>query len=396
MELFKQKLAWFSLGIVLIVLVVFGAALMGSVAGSKPKNLPVALVVEDQPAQMPGGGALAVGEDLGGKLASNTELPVAWVRVDSEEEARTGLNNREYYGALVLPADLSRGLLSLAAPEPKPATVTVLVNEGMNTQASTLVRQMLNQAMNRASAELGGQLLKQIGQATGQIPVGTAQALLAPLMVKEEIVHPVGVNNAAGNAPGILAQLMWVGSLATAAILFLASRKPVLAGAKKWATAGAQAAFGAAIAGATSGFVVWMAASWYGMELASAGAVWLFLWLIGAAFFLLQSALLNWIGVPAMALLVLLMFFSMPLLNMAPELLSQGTKDWVYSWTPMRYAAVGLREVMYFGGWNAAERNAAVLWSIAGVFLVLLLASGFKKAKAAKEQSNIAAPVMNP
>ncbi|MFS0723665.1 hypothetical protein [Paenibacillus sp. 1P07SE] len=41
-------------------------------------------------------------------------------------------------------------------------------------------------------------------------------------------------------------------------------------------------------------------------------------------------------------LLVLLMFFSMPLLNMAPEFLSQTTRDWIYSWTPLRFAVGGL------------------------------------------------------
>ncbi|MFD0696211.1 hypothetical protein ACFQZT_19230 [Paenibacillus sp. GCM10027628] len=121
-----------------------------------------------------------------------------------------------------------------------------------------------------------------------------------------------------------------------------------------------------------------MASSWYGMELANAGETWLFLWLAGSAFFLLQSSLLNWIGFPAMPLLVLLMFFSVPLLNMAPEFLTQTTRDWIYSWTPLRFAAGGLREVMYFDGLNTVGSNAFVLWGVAMGFLVLLLASGFK------------------
>ncbi|WP_246873632.1 hypothetical protein [Paenibacillus dendritiformis] len=92
----------------------------------------------------------------------------------------------------------------------------------------------------------------------------------------------------------------------------------------------------------------------------------------------MQSSLLNWIGFPAMPLLVLLMFFSVPLLNMAPEFLTQTTRDWIYSWTPLRFAAGGLREVMHFGGLDAAGSNAFVLWGVAVGFLVLLLASGFK------------------
>lgn len=90
----------------------------------------------------------------------------------------------------------------------------------------------------------------------------------------------------------------------------------------------------------------------------------------------------HWIGFRGIPLLILLMFFSMPLLNMAPEFLSQTTRDWIYSWTPLRFAAGGLREVMYFGGLDAVGSNTFVLWGVAVGFLVLLLASGFKAGRA--------------
>ncbi|MFC4601400.1 YhgE/Pip domain-containing protein [Cohnella hongkongensis] len=382
MALLKQKMTWLSIAIVLVVLTVFGAAMMGAVVGTKPKDVPVALVVLDQAAEQPNGGALAAGEMIKEKLTGNSALPVVWSVVDSEEQARAGLDEREYYGALVLPADLSRGLLSLAAPEPKPAEVTILVNEGLNTQAATVVRQMMDQAMRMAALELSRQMLGRLGQLSEQIPAGTAQAFLTPIVVKEEMVHSPGANHANGNAPGLLTQIMWIGSLVTAMSLFLAGQK---AGGGRWASVALQASIGLGITGIASGFVVWMASSWYGMELANAGETWMLLWLAAAAFFLLQSSLLNWIGLPAMALLVLLMFFSMPLLSMAPEFLSQATRDWIYSWTPLRFASGGLREVMYFGGWSAVGSNATVLWSLAGGFLALLLASGVKKARTAAE-----------
>ena len=88
-------------------------------------------------------------------------------------------------------------------------------------------------------------------------------------------------------------------------------------------------------------------------------------------FFLLQSTLLNWMGIPAMGILVLLMFFSMPLLNMAPEFLPQATQDWLYSWTPLRFGASALRDVMYFDGYAPSSSHSAVMWFIAGGFLVL-------------------------
>ncbi|MDB4866070.1 MAG: hypothetical protein JWR03_403 [Cohnella sp.] len=117
---------------------------------------------------------------------------------------------------------------------------------------------------------------------------------------------------------------------------------------------------------ATAGFLVWMASSWYGMQLADASAVWLFLWLAGSAFFLLQSALFNWLGMAAAAILVLLLFFSMPLLNMAPEFMPQATLDWLYSWTPFRYVASGLRNLLYFGGSDGMSESYRVIWYLFG------------------------------
>lgn len=381
MTIFKQKIVWIGTLVVLIVLVVFGAAMMGSVLGAKPKEVPVALVVLDQPAALPGGESLAVGEMLKEKLTSNAQLPIAWTVVGSEAEARQGMDDRQYYGALIVPADLSAGVASLAGAAPKPATVKVIANEGLNAQASTVVKQGLAQAMRLAGAELSKTMLERIGAQTQQVPVATAAALLSPIVVQEETVHAVGAYNATGNAPGLLTQIMWMGSLVSALILFFAGGAAMKAGSRRPVAVVWQPVAGVLLAGLASAFLVWEATAWYGMELAEATQTWLFLWLAGAAFYMVQSALLNWIGMPAMAILVLLMFFSMPMLNMAPEFLSAASRDLIYAWTPLRFAAVGLREVMYFGGLDAASSNAAVLWSVGGGFLLLLIGSGWKRMK---------------
>lgn len=389
MGIFKQKITWIGTLLVLVVLVVFGAAMMGSVLGTKPKDVPVALVMLDQSVNIPTGGSLAVGEMLKQKLTENDQLPISWTIVSSEEEARAGIDNGDYYGAMILPADLSAGIASLVGPSPKPATVQIIVSEGASSQAATLVKQSLGQVMKMTGAELSKSMLVQMGEKTQQVPVAVAQALLSPINVQDETVHAVGTNNAAGNAPGLLTQIMWMGSLVTALILFMAGGNAMRAGASRLSSISMQPAAGVVIVGIASGFLVWMASSWYGMELAQAWDTWLFLWLVGATFYMLQSALLNWIGMPAMGILVLLMFFSMPLLNMAPEFLSQTTHDWIYSWTPLRFAAAGMRETMYFGGLDAVSSNAYILWYIAGGFLLILLAASLKREKAVIAQPSL-------
>jgi len=379
MGLVKQRQLWIGLVAVFVVLIVFGVAMMGSVLGAKPKDLPVALVVLDQPAALPDGSEFAVGAMVREKLLANAQLPIDWALVGSEAEAREGLDKQRYYGALVLPADMSSGLLSLAGPEPKPAAVKIIISEGANTQAAAAVKQMLGQAVRMMGLELSNQLLARFGAQDGNVPVTAAQALLAPIAAQEETVHPVGANNASGNAPGMLVQIVWIGALVVSMILFLTGQKAAGARTRRFETVLVQSVIGLLTMTAVSGFLVWMASSWYGMEFADAGATWFMLWLAGSAFFLLQSALLNWIGLPAMAILVLLMFFSMPVVNMAPEFLPQASRDWLYAWTPFRFAASGLRDTMYFGG--AAAVNAGVLWGLAGACLVLLLASAVRKGK---------------
>ncbi|WP_027086810.1 YhgE/Pip domain-containing protein [Cohnella panacarvi] len=382
MALFKQKTLWIGVVATFLVLAIFGVAMMGSVLGAKPKDLPVALVVEDQAVSLPDGNTLNVGAMVKEKLLSIKELPVAWKEVGTEAEAREGLDRQEYYGAFVLPADLSAGLASLSSAEPKPATITILANEGMSVQAATAVKQVLGQVSRMVSAELSQQWVGQISQHSEVIPVSTAKALLTPFTVQEETMHPIGANNASGNAPGMLAQISWIGSLVVSIVLFLSSQKASAAGGRGWVLSLSQAASGIVLVVAVSGFLVWMASSWYGMDLADASGTWLVLVWAGLAFFMLQSALLNWIGYPAMPILILLMFFSMPVVNMAQEFLPQATQDWLYAWTPFKFVAGGLRNSMYFAEVSVESSNIAVLWWIAGVGLALLLASGLRKRKA--------------
>ncbi len=382
MALFKQKILWIGVVVAFLVLAIFGVAMMGSVLGAKPKDLPVALVVEDQAVSLPDGSTLNVGAMVKEKLLSIKELPVAWQEVGTEAEAREGLDQQDYYGAFVLPADLSVGLASLSTAEPKPATVKIIANEGMSVQAVTAVKQVLGQISRMVSAELSQQLIGQMSQQSETIPVSAAKALLTPFAVQEETVHPIGANNANGNAPGMLAQISWIGSLVVSIFLFLSSQKAESAGGRGWVLSMSQAIAGIVLVVAVSGFLVWMASSWYGMDLADASGTWLVLVLAGLAFFMLQSALLNWIGLPAMPILILLMFFSMPVVNMAQEFLPQATQDWLYAWTPFKFVAGGLRNSMYYADVSAESSNIAVLWWIVGVGLVLLLASGLRKRKA--------------
>ncbi len=380
----KQKFVVAAIVMVTAVLMIFGLAMMGSVLGAKPKELPLALAVLDQPADLPTGGQLAVGEMVKDRVTGLKELPVKWHLAGSEEEVQAMMDRQEVYGALVLPADFSAGVMSLGSPEPKPAAVKLYVNEGMSSQGVTAARTILQQMALTMKTELTGTVLTLAEQRVEQVPIGSVRALLQPFETEEVGVHPVGANNAGGTAPNLLTQIMWIGSMIMSVFFFLAARAAREEGGA-WGVVGGQIFVGLVLTAGASGLLVWMAVSWYGMEMADPAAVWLFLWLSASAFFLMQTALFNWIGFPAIALLVMLLFFSLPILNVAPEFLPQATRDLLYSWTPFRYVADGLRSLMYYGGEFGMGLPYTVLWSIAGVGLAVVLASALRRGRARAE-----------
>lgn len=91
-------------------------------------DLPVALVNEDK------GGELAGEEvNLGHRVVENVTDPdspatdtVEWARPQDRDEALEGIGNDEYYGAIVIPADYTERISSLASP---PTIPIAIVNE---------------------------------------------------------------------------------------------------------------------------------------------------------------------------------------------------------------------------------------------------------------------------
>jgi len=375
----KQKALWIGAVAAFCVVVVFGLAFMGSVIGAKPKELPVALVVLDEGAALPNGEQLNLGETIRTKLLAMEGLPIAWVPAASEEEVRLGFEARRYYGALIVPANLTQGVLSLATPVPAPGEVQLLVNEGMHAQAAAAVKTALTQLAAGLRGEVSKQAFAMAGQrsGTGTLPVEAAVALMTPFAVSEEVVHPIGSNQGNGGAPGMLVQIAWIGSMAAGVALFLAGRASGRSAGERWKAVSWQTLLGILLSMAVSALIVWSAGAWYGMEMRDAVRVWSVLWLVGASFLFTIVALLRWIGLPAIGIAALLMFFSMPVLNMAPEFLPEATRNWLYDWTPLRFAADAVRTALYFD--EPSADRIRFLWWLAGIALAATWGSAWKK-----------------
>jgi len=113
-------------------------------------NLPVAVVNEDAGAEMDGV-QLDLGDTLVDKLIDSEQFNFIEV---SKDEAEKGLNGRDYYMILEIPANFSEHATTLLEDKPSKLVMNYIPNEGLNF----LGAQIGETAMDRVRAEVNSQV----------------------------------------------------------------------------------------------------------------------------------------------------------------------------------------------------------------------------------------------
>ncbi|MGW5049984.1 ABC transporter permease [Actinokineospora sp. NPDC004072] len=289
-------------------------ALLSGVVAAVLGLLTFGVQATSQPDALP----LAVTGPGAQQVAQHGGEAVRWTVADPQQ-ARTLLHDKEVYGVLELG---------------QPAKVVV------------------SGAINPAGA-----------QAAQQVLTGAAQAMGVPFTV--ESLHPAGP--AARTVPLAASALIWVGGLAAAAALVLLARRRGVE-----PTAGHRLALVGGVAVVAGGAVVGLVSLW-DSALPLGWDVLGYLLLIGVAFAAAQGALLRLLGIRAMAVLGPLYLIAPAVAGTVPELLDPVYRALLWSWTPFRFAAEGLRSLLQ-GTPDAPDvlQGVVVLGSIAVVGLVAL------------------------
>lgn len=378
MKLFKSKLIVFLPFIVLAVVLIFGLTIFPSI-NPTPKNLPIALVNEDEGVDVPNQGKMNMGNTIAEmikkttKHASGDKPAVKWVYVDSYEKAEKGLNNRDYYAALVIPKDFSQKQLSLRTPNPTSPEIQIVVNQGANAMAATMAGQMLNGVVVNINSNVRTQLFEGFEKQGISLSPKQAAALVSPISQKVTNVNEIGTHSVNGNAPISLFQPLWMASIAGAAIIFfMMSKLEFMNRTEKFITQLLQILMGAILA-LVAGFGLTWIADTLGLNIPQFSDTALFLSIAYFCFFLMISAVLSWLGIKGIGLFVLMLFFGAPLLAMPQEFMSAFYRDWINSWLPMRFLVEGLRELFFFGkelSWSGP--TSTLVWIGVGSLIVLV------------------------
>ena len=395
MKIFKNKLVLASPLIALAIIFIFSLTLFPSVQ-PQPKNLPIAIVNEDEGVQMPEQPKMNMGETLVEKVqtmaksTTNEDPAVKWIEVKSTEAVQKGLDNQEYYAAFVIPKDFSAKQASLRTPTPTSPVVDIYINQGMNTMAATAAGQIVNGVVDNMNNTVREQLLDGFEKQGITLSPKQVSSLVTPITKNVTNVNEIGTHSANGNAPVSLFQPLWMGSMASAAIIYLAVSKLSTSNRKeKLAAKLIQILIGAVVALVIGFGLTWIADGLIGFNIPDVSDTAIFLTITSFSFYLMISSILSLIGIKGMPLFVLMLFFGAPLLAMAPEMMSSFYRDWFYSWLPMKFMVQGLRELFFFGkGLTWSSPVSTLVWIGLGSMLVIL-ATAFKPVGEAKSQARV-------
>ena len=374
----------------IIVVIVLGLILMTAIlpmVKMSPKNIPLGLVVADEG---------EMGGNLAEALLANAPELVKFTQYDSIEELEAAMDERDAYGALVLPSDFSSKVATLQTDAPEKAIAQVYINEGANATVSTLVQSALTNMVNVLNTQLSTQMLTTVQAKTDEMkqqlaPVFQAQGEASPLAQVGNMISPIQPSKVQdfanpiqseivkvhetgdlGNAPIAFLTITWFSSLVGAVMLYLVGNKRPFdsrADKLKFNTLQSLMPFVYAL---IAGYVATWYSTWLlGFDLPNFNRVALYIAVCVAAFTFMIFATLRWLKLPSIVIYVLLMFFSMAAVQMAPEMMPVFYRDYVVSWLPLRIYADGLKEVLFFSQNVINPYSMSLIWILAVALVIV-------------------------
>ena len=339
------------------------------IVNPKITDLPIAVVNQDKTDT-----TKAMVEKLKENSQVNDKVSIKWEEVSTKDEAVDKMNNGEYYGALVIPENNEKSIASLATPNAKAPEFTIIINQGKNSQLSTQVTQILTQIANKSGDAASLQIIKKAEAAK------IVENLMKPVMVNVEYINTTGDFS---SAPGVFFSPLWISSLIGSVLLLTLGRKETYTAKGRLLDKLIRLGF-IAVASIVVGFLAPNLVNWIlGVSVENYTQTAGFLTIGAFAFMTLIFGTISWLGIVGAPLFVLMLFFGLPILSLAPEMLGSFYTQWVLPWLPMRMLYDGIKNMLFFnqGLWNSGTKD---LVAVATVGVILILSSVLKKSKISK------------
>ncbi|HEX2742414.1 MAG TPA: ABC transporter permease [Rubrobacter sp.] len=176
-----------------------------------PPTIPIAVVVEDQGAEI-NGQPMKLGEEVAKRItASDSPAPefVKWTRIDDRDEAMEGLESGAYYAAIVIPGDYSQSLVGMSGPpagvppsgQPpalEPARIDLLTSPVVRPSTTSLIENAFSGMVGGISGATSERMLGVLSEQGAPVPPGAGAMISDPVKGK---ISEADVSSEAGPLP---------------------------------------------------------------------------------------------------------------------------------------------------------------------------------------------------
>lgn len=363
----------------------------------EPNDVPIGLLVQDEG---------EFGENISNVLPENVPDLLDLKVYETESALNEALDNKEILGALQFPSDFSENIGSLMTDAPEQPTVTILVNEGANTMAATMMETALPNIVEAVNAQVSTQMITTISEQTESMkesmnlpldilgennPLNEMMDLISPIqpenvsLIANPISHEiVKVNETGdlGNSPMAFMIIVWIGSIVGGLILFLAGKDKVFGSRKEKLAFNTVQSIMPFVYGLAGGYIYTLYSMWVlDFTFESLNLVAIYIGLVMAAFTLLIFATMRWLGFYSIIIYILLMLFSLPAAQLSVHMVSPFYRDYLYSWLPIRIFVDGLREILFFSQNFINEYSVVFIWIIVISLVVVWIKNMVEKVK---------------
>ncbi|WP_332850650.1 ABC transporter permease [Bacillus sp. mrc49] len=203
-QLFKLRSAWFPVWLITLLMLIMISVYLPVFSGANKNvpNVPLIFVNEDQG---------TVGASILMKLKEKQNgNPFNWRAADSEKKALNQLKNNQAHGALIIPANFSKEISEvqkslLSEKETgKPATLKILLNEGIGQSSSMIASNVLQLVAASTNQEVSDEIKIILNQKGILLSPENASLMDNPVQFKTENVLGLPDNLNKGMTPFVM------------------------------------------------------------------------------------------------------------------------------------------------------------------------------------------------
>lgn len=407
MNIFKKKLFWMTPILVIVILLLLAIAFIPAY-NPEPKSVPIAIVNQDKGTTMQDKD-VNIGKTFADKIKDNKDLSdkVEWVDVDSKKDLKQGFKDNKYYGALILDENLSKDSISKVQKtvqdakikemqsqmkekiesgqippeqakkmqeqnkvEPvkvKQGQVEIIVNEGSSMQGAQLANTMLTTIGDQLNTQISKQAIQTLDKMDVDVSASDIQGITNPIKVDKTNMNAVKSHQANGNLPLLMFTPVWLASLVGSVVLFFSFRTSNNITIKDRIIASLGQLGGAIVTALIGGFgYIYFMTQVLDVTINEPTKIGLYISIAILAFISLILGFMTWLGVKAIPLFMVLLFFSLQLIMLPTQMLPQFYQEYMIGWNPFRHYAETLRGLLYLH--HDIELNST-MWMFIGFII---------------------------